>query len=155
MTSTLFGSIAQSIFNCACVLLLAILISMISAPFSSAATIGFSGNIVAPAHRALMPERSDITTFTNRVGIRFQSENPSAEPIRLRLSIRDSAGQRIKPVSITGNAVVQPRKQNLITIVLPVLHQGKEVFELCLQQINKSKNVLHRACSKLSVARLN
>lgn len=130
-------------------------ISLVSANPTFAATVGFSGNVVAPAHRALMPESSDITTFTNKVGIRFRSENLAAEPIKMKLSIRDSAGHKIKPVSISGSAVVQPRNQNWVTLVLPVAHRGNEVFELCLQHVNKASNVLNRTCSKLNVARLD
>lgn len=122
---------------------------------SIAATIGFSGNVAGPTHRALVPESHDIVTFTNRVGIRFRSENTAAEPIKLRLSIRDSAGHTIKPVSISGNSIIKPKNQNLITLVLPMAQRSNEVFELCLQHVNKARSVLNRTCSKLSVARLN
>lgn len=131
------------------------IISLVSANPTLAATVGFSGNVVAPVHRALMPESNDIITFTNQVGIRFRSENLAAEPIKMKLSIRDSAGHKVDPVSISGSSVVQPKNQNMITLVLPMTHRSNEVFELCLQHVNKAKSVLNRTCSKLNVARLN
>lgn len=155
MTSSIFGPIVKPPLNAACVVVLGAIISIASVFPVSAATIGFSANIVAPTQRALMAESNEIVTFTNQVGIRFRSENKAAESIKLRLHIRDSAGQRIKPVSISGSPVIKPRKQNLITLVLPVAHQGNEVFEICLQQISKSKDILNRTCSKFNVARLD
>lgn len=122
---------------------------------SYAARIGFSGNVVAPAHRALMPESDEIITFTDRVGIRFSSANTGTEPVKMKLSVRDSAGEEIRPVSISGRSVVQPKNQNLITLVLPMSRPGNEVFELCLQHVNRAKSVLSQTCSKLSVARLD
>ncbi|MEM8542150.1 MAG: hypothetical protein AAGF25_14440 [Pseudomonadota bacterium] len=122
---------------------------------SYAARIGFSGHVVAPAQRALMPESDDIITFTDRVGIRFSSANTAMEPVKMKLRVRNSAGHEIKPVSISGRSVVQPKNQNLITLVLPMARTGNEVFELCLQHVNRAKSVLSRTCSKLSVARLD
>jgi len=120
-----------------------------------AAKMGFSGKVVSANQSALMPERSDVVTFTNQVGIRFRSENTAAQPIKMKLSIHDSAGQLIQPVSISGSSIVQPKNQNLVTVVLPMENRGNEVFELCLQHVSKAKSVLRQTCSKLNVARLD
>ena len=155
MKNNVSGLSARSFHSDAILVTLVTIIALVSTSPTFAATIGFSGNVVAPAHRALMPESNDIITFTNQVGIRFRSENAAAEPIKMKLSIRDSAGHKVEPVSITGSSVVQPKKQNAITLVLPMTHRNNEVFELCLQHVNRAKSVLNRTCSKLSVARLN
>ncbi|MEM8652845.1 MAG: hypothetical protein AAGF54_20140 [Pseudomonadota bacterium] len=120
-----------------------------------AATIGFSGNVVAQSQGAFQPERENIVTFTDTVGIRFRSENDAAEPVKIILTIHDSKGQRVKPVSISGSAIVKPHKYNLVTLVLPMDKRPNEVFEFCLKQITKSKTVLRTTCSKLKVARYN
>lgn len=136
-------------------LCLATMISLCSASPTAAATVGFSGTIAVASNPTLMPEKDSIVTFTDQVGIRFRSENASPEPIKLRLSIRNSAGQQIKPISISGNSIVRPKNENLITVVLPVARSGHEVIELCLKQVSKTKEVLSRSCRKLSVARLD
>ncbi len=130
-----------------------VFVAVFSASSALAASVTFSGKVFAPADRALMTEQDQLVTFTDQVGIRFRSQNANASPIKLNLSIRDSAGRKIKPVSIHGSPIVKSRQQNLVTLVLPVKRRGSEVFELCLRHLNKANKTIKRTCSNVSVLR--
>ncbi len=127
--------------------------AVFSANSALAASVTFSGKVFASADKTLMTEQEELVTFTDQVGIRFRSQNANAAPIKMNLSIRDSAGRKIKPVSIHGSPIVKPRQQNLVTLVLPVKRRGSEIFEVCLRHLTKANKTIKRTCSNVSVLR--